>query len=99
MSRSENTTPKMFEAAAVKWAVTILGGLLLAGAVSLANRDVYNKKQVDEKIQTTREWSDAQDRMIMISVKQQGQSIDTQLKIIRDDQREIKKFLMEKDRR
>jgi len=96
MPRQEKQVINVFTSAAIKWAITIIGGLILAGAVSLANRDVYNKQQVDYKLHAEREWSDAQDRMIMRALEDRGQAIDGKLDMIREDQQQIKKMLREK---
>jgi len=46
----KTTLEKSFQKELVKWSVVMLGGLVVAGAVSLANRDVYSKEQVDVKM-------------------------------------------------
>lgn len=91
-----NKVTSTFENAAIKWSVTIMGALIIAGAVSLANRDVYNKTQVDDKIIVERQWSDVQDKMLMKSIEQQNASIGAQLRMIREDQVEIKKMIRER---
>ncbi len=85
-----------FENAAIKWGVTVVGALIIAGAVSLANRDVYNKSQINDKIDVERQWSDVQDKMLMKSIEQQNASIGAQLRMIREDQVEIKKMIRER---
>lgn len=92
MPKKENVS--VLESASIRWGVTVLGGLILAGAVSLANRDVYTRAQVDEKIDVEREWSNVQDEMLLRTVKQQGVSIGKQLEMIREDQVEIKQIIL-----
>jgi len=92
LPKKENVS--VLESASIRWGVTVLGGLILAGAVSLANRDVYTRAQVDEKIDVEREWSNVQDEMLLRTVKQQGVSIGKQLEMIREDQVEIKQIIL-----
>ena len=41
---------KVLRTELVRWGVFMVGGLIMAGAMSMANRNVYDKEQVDEKL-------------------------------------------------
>ena len=43
---------KSFQRELIKWGVMILGTMVVAGAVTLANRNVYSKEEVDYKLQS-----------------------------------------------
>lgn len=93
---SKDSKESTAQNAFVRWGVTLVGMLIVAGAVSLANRDVYSKSQVDEKIAHVREISDQKDIALQQLIQDQGNTITSQLKTIREDQQIIKSILLKK---
>lgn len=39
----------------IRWGVSLIGMLVVAGAVSIATREMYTKKEVDERLATAAE--------------------------------------------
>ncbi len=109
MAEKEYSVMEDINRAWIRWGVPIMGMLLVAGAASLATRNVYSKQQVNEKIAIERQWSDASDKAIMeaskasdqailAAIEIQSKSLDQRLMLIREDQQEIKQMIRKKDR-
>lgn len=79
-------TTKAVQNQFIKWGFLAIVGLIGAGLVSLANRDVYSKEQVDEKLHHVQEVQ-----------RMQNNHTNEQLQLIRDDVHEIKDLIRSQD--
>lgn len=94
MTDKDNTGLNAVNTTIIRWGIGLIGMLVVAGAMSLANRDVYNKTQVNEKIVHERELSDQKDLALRQLITDQGETINSQLRTIREDQQAIKAILL-----
>jgi len=81
---------KVLQDAAIKWGVTLLGMLVVAGAVSIASQGTYSKEQVDEKNLIQDQRTAAEHKAIIETSRLERRVISTQLSNIAEDIAEIK---------